>query len=79
MKASIGRIVLVRTPSLFNGSNIHPGIITHAFTGNYVNVKVLPDCSLSYDETSLTVYATREEGEAGSSPTRFAFWPPRVE
>lgn len=79
MKASIGRIVVVRTPSQFNGSNLHPGIITHAWRDDYVNVKVLPDCGAPYDETSINVFQTQGEGEASASPTRFAFWPPRIE
>ncbi len=75
MKASIGRIVIVRTPSEFNGSHFHPGIITHAWTDTMVNVKVLPDCGAPYDETSIYLHATPEEGAAGPSPTRFAHWP----
>lgn len=76
-KASIGRIVIVRTPSKFNGSNEHPGIITCAHNAGYANVKVLPDCGAPYDETSLSIYQTREEGEKSCSPERFGFWPTR--
>jgi hypothetical protein len=75
MKASVGRIVIVRTPSQFNSSYLHPGIITRVWGDAMVNVKVFPDCGAPYDETSVNLYATQEEGEASGSPTRFAHWP----
>jgi len=76
-KASMGRMVIVRTPSPFNNSHFHPGIITHAWKDDYINVKVLPDCGAPYDETSVYLYQTKEEGEKSKNPTRFAYWPPR--
>jgi hypothetical protein len=77
-KAAMGRIVIVRTPTSFNGSNEHPAIITHAWRDDYANVKVLPDCGAPYDDTSITIYQTKEEGEKSNSPNHFAFWPPRL-
>lgn len=77
-KASIGRIVIVHTQQAFNGSHEHPGIITHAWRDDYVNVKVLPDCGAPYDDTSITLFQTKEEGEKSDNPSRFAYWPPRV-
>jgi len=74
MKASIGRIVIVRTIQDFNGSHFHPGIITRAWSDTMVNVKVLPDCGAPFDSTSVTLYATQAEGEAAGLSV-FAHWP----
>lgn len=74
-KPALGRIVIVRVPQPFNGSNFHPGVITRVWSDTMVNVKVLPDCGPPYDETSITLHATKEEGETSASPSRFAHWP----
>lgn len=78
----VGDVVLVRTPSEFNGSNVHPGVVTHVWSQGasaaYANVKVLPDCGAPYDETSVNVHETQMEGEARASPARYAFLRPEA-
>ncbi len=79
MNPKMGDIVLVRTPLSYNGSQVHPAIVTHAWGAPhgegcaYLNVKVLPDCGSPHDETSIVFYESKEAGEAGMNPTRFAF------
>lgn len=72
---SLGRTVIHRSQSLamkFNGSADHPAIITRVWTGEYVNLKVLPDCGQPYDATSQCRIDPANESAQGW------FWPPRV-
>jgi len=83
MRPSIGRIVLVRTMQWFNGSNVHPAMITRVWMDvdtetdvAMVNLQVLPDCAPPYCLTSVSLFDTPEQAMAGVGDT--AFWPPRV-
>jgi hypothetical protein len=82
MKPYVGAIVVVRTTSKFNGTDLHPGIVTRVWSDNdpsdaiglysCVNIKVLPDCGQPFDQTST--YFFNEPPE----PERFpyaAWWP----
>lgn len=83
MKLSLGRVVIVRTPDNYNGSQLHPAIINRVWGtgdtrdggGQCANVTVLADCALPFSMTSVMIFDTPEE--AGEAPHR-GWWPPRV-
>jgi hypothetical protein len=87
MKPSVGRIVIVRTPTMHNGSNEHPAIINRVWGSEdpasahgvhvCINVTVFPDCGEPFFMTSVPLYETKMEALSGGfgSP---CWWPERV-
>lgn len=86
MKPSLGRIVMVRTLSSYNGSRVQPAVINRVWEtsdpastpGAYVgiNVTVLPDCSAPFCMTSVSLFETQAEAYA-SEFAQVAWWPER--
>lgn len=87
MKPSIGRIVVVRTPTAFNGSYEHPAIVNRVWGSNdpaeakgahvCINVTMFPDCGPPLSVTSLDLFETKDEADASGSPN-VAWWPERA-
>lgn len=74
-KPSVGRIVLVpMEPSLNNGADVAPAIITRVWSETCVNVRVLRDGHETDWKTSLALFDTAEEASVGHA----CYWPPRV-
>lgn len=93
MKPSLGRIVLLSglPPTMNNGSDTAPAVITRVWSDSLINVRVLLDgVDSSPARTSVTLHesyeaylAERERRAADPALTHAgdylgAYWPPRV-
>lgn len=83
MKASLGRIILVKGLH-FNGSDVHPAIINRVWGNDdtvdrpvCVNCTVFVDCGTPQVQSSVQLYDTEEAARA-SGNIICAWWPPKV-
>jgi hypothetical protein len=77
MKPSVGRIVLLKIdPSINNGADVCPGIITRVWGPDMVNVREFRDEHTTGWRTSVKLFETEEEARAYEGAA--CFWPPRV-
>jgi len=84
-KPSKGRIVFVKVdPTMNNGDDEAPAIITRVFNDQYVNLRVLLDSEAILWLTSVPLVdeppAEPWRAHTSETPgsTRVAWWPPRV-
>lgn len=89
-QASIGRIVIIKHPSPFNGSHEHPAIINRVWNGTqardgrygYINTTMFPDCGVPFSVTSVELFEDRATAEAYLESCGIkqpvAFFPDRV-
>jgi hypothetical protein len=76
-KPSVCRMVLAKVePTMNNGSDVAPAVITRVWSDEMVNLRVLCDGDSTLWQTSVNLYATAEDVPADA--TRAAYWPPRV-
>lgn len=79
-KPSVGRIVhVLMDPTMNNGADIAPAIITRAWSDTTVNLRVLADGNSTLWRTSST-YADDLDAIPADDPTRLNrwTWPPRT-
>ncbi|MGW4108546.1 hypothetical protein [Streptomyces sp. NPDC004976] len=78
-KPSVGRIVLVPAePTMNNGADVAPAIITRVWNDSTINVRVLLDSQNAPEWRTSLVHTDALEGlDGNASPHRWA-WPPRV-
>jgi hypothetical protein len=76
-KPSLGRVVLTRVePTMNNGADVAPAIITRVWSDDMVNLRVFCDApTMPLSKTSVRLVDA--EPAAGDLP-HAAWWPPRV-
>lgn len=89
MKASLGRVIVVKGAVSSNGAEVHPAIINRVWSDKdpddavvLVNVTIFPDCGAPVSMGSVRLFNTPEKAEAQLALQGYSmavgYWPERV-